>query len=154
MESIETDKKTHSLVTTVYGKRLYVQLMHPLCCISFKRKDACVYDEDNKYLHIITMKKGQGEDVDDTLNNVNKETAEQVIAALMCFNTGLMDASNSKKYEPIFSPETWQQIDTLCSLVYNDTKEGICNLLNFIYNVLWITLLVIVVVVFMFSLLW
>jgi len=151
-ELVEIVENPVSLTVTVYGKRLYVQLSQPLCCISLKKKDACIYDENDKCLRIDTMKKGQGEDVQDSFYNVEKETAEQVVAALMRFNTGLMDASNTKKDEPIFLPETWQRVAALCSLVYGDAKEGICKLLNFIYNALWVMFLM-MVTLFVFLLL-
>ena len=125
-ELVEIVEKPVPLTVTVYGKRLYVQLSQPLCCISLKKKDACVYIEDEKCLVVSTMKNGQQHE----FTNVDKETAEQVIVALMRFNTGLMDASNTKKHKPIFSPETWQRLDTLCSLIYSDAKKGICNMLN------------------------
>lgn len=152
-ELMEIVEKPVPLTTTVYGKRLYIQLSQPLYCISFKKKDACIYDENNKCLHVFTMKKGKGEDVDDVLTNVDKETAEQMVAALMRFNTGLMDASNTKKDEPIFSPETWQRVAALCSLVHDDAKEGIGNLLNSAYNALWVMFLM-MVALFVFLLLW
>ena len=152
-ELTEIVEKPVPLTATVYGKRLYVQLSQPLCCISLKKKDACIYDEDNKCLHVSTMKKGKGEDIEDLFYNVEKETAEQVVAALMRFNTGLMDAFNIKKHEPIFSPETRQRVAALCSLVHDDAKEGICKLLNFIYNALWVMFLM-MVALFVFLLLW
>ena len=148
-ELMEIVEKPVPLTATVYGKRLYVQLSQPLCCISLKTKDACVYIEDEKCLVVSTMKNGQQHE----FTNVDKETAEQVIVALMCFNTGLMDASNTKKHKPIFSPETWQRLDTLCSLIYSDAKEGICKLLNSIYNALWVMFLM-MVTLFVFLLLW